>query len=141
MFQKDKPFTYEIDPNFDHVIDEKGNKFTALRKIKWGDSPEFKLDLRNYIATEEGERMGKGCTFISENGANELVNVLLNEGYGNADEVANQIIAREDLTMAVCNRLIDNGIDVVEQSEKYLNSQDKLYNLYDESDILEEEMA
>ena len=89
MFKNNADFTYEIDPNFDFVIDEKANKFIALRKIKWGSSDEYKLDLRNYVSNEDGERMLKGCTFISEETGHELANVLIREGYGHADDIAN----------------------------------------------------
>ena len=34
MFKPDKPFHFEIDPEFDFVLEEKGNTYTALRKIK-----------------------------------------------------------------------------------------------------------
>lgn len=74
-------FKYTVDPDFDHTIDEKGNTFVALRKIKWGDNSEFKLDLRKYYETAEGERMNKGVSFTDE-GADELTKVLLQEGYG-----------------------------------------------------------
>ena len=31
-------FKYSIVDNIDYTIEEQGNQFTALRKIKWGDS-------------------------------------------------------------------------------------------------------
>lgn len=77
-----KPFTYEIDPNYDYVLEEKGNTYTAIRKIKWGNSDEYKLDIRKYYASEEGERMSKGVSLMSDEGADELVKVLLDTGYG-----------------------------------------------------------
>ena len=39
-------FKYEFDPEFNHLIEEKANTYIALRKVRWGDSPEFKVDLR-----------------------------------------------------------------------------------------------
>lgn len=104
MFKNNTDFTYEIDPNFDFVIDEKANKFIALRKIKWGSSDEYKLDLRNYVSNEDGERMLKGCTFISEETGHELANVLIREGYGHADDIANNIIEnRRDIYLSMAN--------------------------------------
>ena len=58
-------FKYAIDKDFDHTIDEKGNTFIALRKIAWGDSENYKLDLRKYYTTEDGERMNKGVSFLT----------------------------------------------------------------------------
>ena len=46
MFNKDKEFSYEVDPNFDYVLEERANTFIALRKIKWGSQTEAKLDIR-----------------------------------------------------------------------------------------------
>lgn len=84
-------FKYAIDKSFDHTIDEKGNTFIALRKIAWGNSEEYKLDLRKYYATAEGETMSKGVSFLTEDGPNELVNVLLQEGYGEPMAIAETI--------------------------------------------------
>ena len=87
-------FRYEIDKNFDYTIEEKGNTFIALRKIKWGDRDEFRLDLRKYISTEEGERMGKGLSFITDEGPSELINVLLDNNYGDPDIIGNTIVKK-----------------------------------------------
>lgn len=85
-------FEYSVDPNFDYTIDEKGNTFIALRKIDWNNSGNYKLDLRKYYASEEGEKMAKGVSFLTEDGPDELTKVLLETGYGNDEEVANAIL-------------------------------------------------
>ena len=84
-------FKYAIDKDFDHTIDEKGNTFIALRKIAWGDSDNYKLDLRKYYTTEDGERMNKGVSFLTDEGPNELARVLIDTGYGNAMDIAESI--------------------------------------------------
>lgn len=89
-----KPFSYEVDPEYDYVLEEKGNTYTALRKIKWGDSEEYKLDIRKYYATEEGERMAKGCSLMSEEGADELTKVLIETGYGQDKELYETILEK-----------------------------------------------
>lgn len=110
MFSKNTEFSYEIDPSFDFVIDEKANKFIALRKIKWGSSDEYKLDLRNYVSNEDGERMLKGCTFISEETGHELANVLIREGYGHAEDITNDIIEnRRDIYLSMANHFNEIG--------------------------------
>ena len=86
-----KPFSYEVSEDFDHVLDEKGNTYTAFRKIKWGDSEEYKPDIRKYYATEEGEKMAKGVV-LTEDATHELVKALLEEGYGNDKEIYETII-------------------------------------------------
>ena len=87
MFKKSDNFSYDIDQSFDFILEEKANKFTALRKIRWGDSGDYKLDIRNYVATNDGERMLKGCTFISDSGVHELTDVLLSQGYGYPEKI------------------------------------------------------
>lgn len=110
MFSKNTEFTYEVDPNFDFVIDEKANKYIALRKIKWGSSEEYKLDLRNYVSNEDGERMLKGCTFISDETGHELANVLVREGYGHAEDIVNDIVEnRRDIYLSMANHFNELG--------------------------------
>ena len=124
MFKNNTDFTYEIDPNFDFVIDEKANKFIALRKIKWGSSDEYKLDLRNYVSNEDGERMLKGCTFISEETGHELANVLIREGYGHADDIADNIIEnRRDIYLSMANHFNNIELDQLHQlADEYENT-------------------
>ena len=106
----EKPFTYEIDPDFDYVLEERGNTYTAARKIRWGDRDHFSFDIRKWYATEEGERMAKGCSFMSDEGVDELARVLLSTGYGNDKELANEICsgARDELAARIYNRILED---------------------------------
>ena len=102
----DKEFKYEVDKDFNYTIDERGNSFIALRKIRWGDNDNYKLDLRKYISTEKGEQMGKGLSFITEDGPNELSRVLLDTGYGKPDEIAQVIVDnRRDIFNEISKRV------------------------------------
>lgn len=126
-----KPFTYEVDPDFDYILDEKGNTYTALRKIRWGDREDFKLDVRKYYATEEGERMSKGCS-LSDEAADEAVKVLLSTGYGDDREVAKAIIDNERL--GIIARIVDevNSNDILRkkvESEDISSEDEELYDL------------
>lgn len=123
MFKNTDNFSYEIDPNFDFTIDEKANKFMALRKIKWGNSEEYKLDLRNYVATEEGERMLKGCTFISEEAGHELASVLIKQGYGHIEEIAEAVVSNDELLGAVASEISKVEPDYVKKCiDKFVES-------------------
>lgn len=103
-------FKYEFDPNFDFVLEEKANIFTALRKVKWGDSEEFRVDIRKYISTDHGETMKKGCTFMSDDGVHELTKVLLEQGYGRQDEIINAICSsRPDIAMGIAKSFSKDG--------------------------------
>lgn len=114
MYNNDNStFKYEVDPDFNFIIEELGDRFMALRKIKWGDSDEYRLDLRRYRSTEEGERMekGKGLSFLTEDGPDELVRLLLEQNYGNADEIA----------AVIKNERYDIYDALVTKEDKYVN--------------------
>jgi len=88
-------FKFDIDKNYDHIIEERGNAFIALRKIAWGNK-EHKLDLRKWYSSASGvETMSKGVSF-SDEGAHELVKVLTETGYGHTDEILEAIKNRDD---------------------------------------------
>ena len=108
----EKPFSYEIDPNYDYVLEEKGNTFTAIRKIRWGDRDHFNLDIRKWYATEEGERMTKkGCSLMSDEGADELTRVLISTGYGNDKEIAKEICTnRSEIAARIYDHIQNNDI-------------------------------
>lgn len=103
MAKEFREFTYTVNPDFDYTIDEKGNAFIALRKIDWNNNGNEKLDLRKYYASESGETMQKGVSFLTEDGPNELTKVLLETGYGNADEITDTIVnKRPDILGRIC---------------------------------------
>lgn len=105
----EKDFHYEMDKDFNYTIDERGNTFIALRKIRWGDSDKFKLDLRKYISTEEGERMNKGVSFLTDDGPNELAKVLLENNYGKANEIADVICNKRKDIFDKLSRKVNNN--------------------------------
>lgn len=97
-------FTYEIDENYDYVLNEVGNVFIALRKISW-NGREPKLDLRKYYNTKDGsERMDKGVS-MSKECADELTRVLAFTGYGNTRDIIDGIKDRDDFNTALSQSL------------------------------------
>ena len=92
----DKKIEYSIVDEFDHTIDEAGNQFIALRKIRWGDRDKVSLDIRKYWMQAEGEVLGKGVSFLTEEGPHELVDVMTREGYGHTKEILKSLKDRED---------------------------------------------
>ena len=126
-------FTYSVNPDFDYTIDEKGNTFIALRQIDWGDKGEYKLDLRKYYATEEGERMSRGLSFLTEEGPDELTRVLLETGYGDDEQIANTIIDSRPVLTALIMTEIDanpllrkelSNLDIFKPKEKYYDPEE-----------------
>lgn len=90
-------FNMQIMDNFDYIIEEKGNSFLALRKLKWSDNSTTRLDIRKYIIDSDGnEVVGKGVGFLTEEGPHELVKVMIETGYGKTEEILNGIKDRKD---------------------------------------------
>lgn len=94
--------------DLDSTIDEKGSIFIALRKVQWvknGEDPDetkAKLDLRKYRVDENGDEIvGKGISFLTDDGPNELTKVLVHEGYGNTKEILKELKNRDDFVDSV----------------------------------------
>lgn len=86
----------QIIDDFDHIISERGNTYISLRKVKWTEDSEVKLDLRKYVTKADGtEQMMRGCSFDDE-AANELTKVLVDTGYGDTREIIDSLRQRED---------------------------------------------
>ena len=127
-----REFSYTVDPNFDYTIDEKGNTFIALRKIDWSNSGNYKLDLRKYYASESGETMAKGVSFLTEEGPDELTKVLLETGYGNPDEITDTIVyKRPDVLRKLCKVI---SSDPSLSDPKLINDEDEEF--YDPEELM-----
>lgn len=109
-----RDFAYTYDPEFDYTIDEKGNTFIALRKVDWGNKGEYKLDLRKYYASESGETMSKGVSFLTDEGPDELTKVLIETGYGNDAEIANAIIQNRVEVLARIHKALTTDVNLLE---------------------------
>ena len=90
-------FSYTVVENIDFTFEEKQNLFGAVRKLRWGDNPTERLEVRKWISNPDGtETCNKGYTFMTEEGPSELAKTLLNMGYGNTKEVLGILQNRED---------------------------------------------
>lgn len=104
----------EIIDGFDHIIQEKGNTYVSLRKVRWSENSDVKLDLRKYVTNTDGsEKMMKGCSF-DEEGAHELTHVLTEEGYGDTRVILNNIKDRDDFKISMVRSLSDDDKDLVQ---------------------------
>lgn len=107
-------FKYEVDENFDHLVEEKGNQALFFRRVSWGGR-DGKLELRKWYVDGSSETPGKGITFMTEEGPSELVKVMTDNGFGNTDEILESISKREDFPMAV-KKVLGKGVsDLVEE--------------------------
>lgn len=89
-----KSFTYKVG-DIDEVVDTKRNSVILLRKLAWGDGDEH-LELRKWVVDINKETPLKGVTFLTEDGPNNLVSVLLRKGYGKTKDVLESISIRDD---------------------------------------------
>ena len=124
MARENKEITMEIQEGFDFIIEESGNSSLNLRKIGW-NGREPKLDLRKWSYQDGQERAMKGVT-MSDEGADELTGVLVEQGYGNTKRIAKALSMRDgyDYIMKHIDEPDEDSND--DESEEY----------YDPSELL-----
>ena len=127
--EKINALTFYMHDDVDEIFDEKGNMFLALRKIQWAkvgadpDPDKGKLELRKWNIKPDGSEIpGKGFSFLTENGPNELIDVLIEQGYGNTETILGKLKERDDFVEAV-DRMY-NGVD--EDSDEYFDPREAL---------------
>ena len=99
----------------DELIDEKGNQVILLRKLAWGDHKE-KLEIRKWIIGIDTERANGGFPFLTEEGPHNLTKALVKLGYGNTEEVLNELKLREDFNEALVNTIGEAAIKKVKKA-------------------------
>ena len=104
-------FKYEVDENFDYLIEEKGNQATFFRRVSWGGR-DFKPEIRKWYVDGTSETAGKGVTFMTEEGPDELVKVMTEVGYGKTEEILENISKRDDFELSV-KKVLGKGIEEV----------------------------
>lgn len=96
----DKEVKCVIDPEMDRIVDERGNSYIALRRVSWFDK-EPKLEIRKWISTEDGDRAQHGVTFLTEDGPNDLTDALIEEGFGNTQNIIRSLSKRGEFDEAL----------------------------------------
>lgn len=107
-------FQLEIDPTLNVVFDEvAGSSFLALRRLRWNPSSQFKLDIRKWYTNAQGEEIaGKGVSFMTPEGPENLVQALIENGYCDTRKTLNGLKDREDFPVAIKEIIVENGIDL-----------------------------
>lgn len=108
-----KEFNLEIDKTIDEIIDEiPGNSYIALRKLRWSEDAQFKLDIRKWYTNSQGEEIaGKGVSFMTDEGPGNLIKVLLAHGYGNTRETLDALSNREEFLPCVKKIMLEKNVD------------------------------
>lgn len=112
---KDYDFQLEIDPSLNVVFDEVpgSNSFLALRMLRWNPNSKFKLDIRKWYTNAQGEEVaGKGISFMSPEGPENLVQALLENGYCDTRKTLRGLKDREDFPVALKEIITECGIDL-----------------------------
>lgn len=109
-----REFNLELDPSVDIIFDEAGgNSFLALRKLRWSENSQFKLDIRKWFTNSEGEEIaGKGVSFLTPEGPDNLIQALLEIGCGDTRKTLNGIKDRDDFLVSVKEVLTENNMDL-----------------------------
>ena len=129
MARENKEITMDIQEGFDFIIEESGNSSLNLRKVGW-NGREPKLDLRKWSYQDGTERAMKGVTMTDE-GADELAGVLVEQGYGNTKRIAKAISKRDEYE-DVMQHLDDSEEDINDDSEEYYDPSELLGDMYEE---------
>ena len=129
MGRDNKEFTMDILEGFDYIIEESGNSSLNLRKVSW-NGREHKLDLRKWNYQDGQERAMKGVT-LSDDGADELSAVLVEQGYGNTKRLLKALTKREEYNDSM-NHLNDVDEEIDDGSEDYYDPSELLGTAYTE---------
>ncbi len=127
-------FNPELDIN--EIFDEgTGNSFLALRSLRWTPNSQFKLDIRKWFTNSEGEEIaGKGVSFITEEGPENLINALMKHGYGNTRGILDQLKDRDDFLVSVKETLQNNNLSLDDVEVPSLESLNESF--YDPKQVL-----
>lgn len=126
--EKSSPI-YFIHDDVDYIFEEKGNAFSAFRKVQWanqGSEPDVekaKYEIRKWYAREDGEMAGKGFTFSTPEGPNELIKTMIEHGFGDTKEILLELKNRDDFKESV-EHMYDE--DDVEDDGEYFDAREAL---------------
>lgn len=129
----------DIAPDLNEIFDEKtgGNSFLALRKVRWSEKGQYKLDIRKWYTNAEGEEVaGKGIAFMTEEGPGNLTSALLRNGYCDTQMALNAMKDRPDFYPAVKEIIMKEGVDLDAIEVSTLDSLESETLFYDPKSIL-----
>lgn len=93
---------YHVFKDYNIIFDEKGSTCGTVRKIQWvkdGNEPDeekAKIEIRKVYVNQEDEKVGKGYTFSTPDGPNELIVGMIEAGFGNTKDILKAVRTRKD---------------------------------------------
>ena len=118
MFDKDASFEYHVFKDYGITFDEKQSSCGTLRLVQWvkngaePDESKAKIEIRKIKIDPEGETKLKGYAFGTEEGPHELVEGMVEVGFGDTKKILKSVRKREDFMEAattINNDDSDNG--------------------------------
>lgn len=99
---------YKVVKDYNVIFDEKGATYGTLRQVKWlnedgsdEDKVQPKFEIRKMYNSKGEENFGKGYTFSSKEGVDELAEGLVENDFGDTNTLLKSIIHRDDFEDAV----------------------------------------
>ena len=123
-FKKDGNLSFTVkDDGINEVIDEKGNLTVMLREVSWGER-EAKLELRRWIIDIDKETPMKGCSFLTEEGPNNLVNTMVKHGFGDTNIILHELSTREDFEDSLVKTIGKTKVTKAKETEVNISEDD-----------------
>lgn len=95
-FKKNPDFTYKIDEFMGSLKESSKHDWCkAVLRITWGENPTS-LDIRSVNMSADNKRIGKGISLSNEE-ADMLVSILLDNGYGTISDIESALKKRKDI--------------------------------------------
>lgn len=104
MFSND--LVYKVFEDYNIPFDEHGTTVGTVRKVQWvrgdnePDESKAKIEIRKMYINSEGERTGKGYTFSTPEGPNELITGMIKSGFGDTKDILRAVRTRKDFLEA-----------------------------------------
>ena len=126
MFHKDASFDYHVFKDYGLTFDEKQSSCGTLRKVQWiknggePDESKAKLEIRKIKIDPEGETKLKGYSFATEEGPHELVEGMVDLGFGDTKKILKSVRKREDFmdpATNINNDTTDDGSELFDMRD------------------------
>ena len=126
MFNKDANISCHVFKDYGLTFDEKQSSCGTLRKVQWltegkePDESKAKLEIRRIQITPEGEKAFKGYSFATEEGPHELVEGMVELGFGDTKNILRSVRKREDFMDAANNintDIVDDGSEMFDMRD------------------------
>ena len=87
---------FKVHPDFDELIDERGNTAVYFRMVDWNDREAKRPEIRKWRISENGETPDKGVTFLTDDGPKNLAKAIIKKAFGDTAEYIEALKDRDD---------------------------------------------